>query len=65
MPDQINLFNDIFDGRNKLLSATLRFDDVDIVAACYDDIDDGSQKLLMQSEDAQSYNIVLVVGIGR
>ena len=54
VPNQVNLFNDIFDGRNKLLCATLRFNDIDIVATRLDDINDGSQYLicLLYTSDA-------------
>ena len=63
--NQVNLFNDIFDGRNKLLCTILRFNDVDIVATRLDDIDDGSQYLIVEGEDAQPDNIMLVVRIRR
>src|SRR5947209_12797128 len=63
--NQVNLFNDIFNCRNKLLRAIVHFDDIDIIAACLDNVNDGSQGCIVEGKDTQPDNIVLVVGTGR
>src|SRR5579883_1843933 len=64
MTDEINLPDNLADGRNKRLLAVESADDIDIVAPGFPDIHHAPQLASIEEVDGQSQNIVLIVAIG-